>query len=197
MRELADKACISRPFMDSIMLMRSLASTLHGSTTANIPEAEINVFSDKRAKLETQLDSLRLKLKGSIDSSIEECICLAALIFDHTAMRQMPLASFTLTDLARELKLALTLTDLRHCWGSNYKALIWVCCIANVATVDRPDKLWYADIWRDVVSFVQPTLDWVTILGILNEFLWCHDYKVATEEMWSLSQAHGKESVSN
>lgn len=194
-QQLVNRGCIGIILARLMTLMHSLARELQEHLGINVPEEHINLFSNRRHALEIKLDTFRESLRGSTEGSIEECVCLAALIFDHSTIRQMPLASFTLVTLSKELKLAVARTDLTESWGLNYESLVWVCFLASATTINLSEKYWYAELLGQIVSSTQPKLDWATINDVLNKFLWSHRYNLASEEIWALVRTHPEANV--
>jgi hypothetical protein len=109
--------------------MLSLTSSLSDLSKAITQGSVLDWFEDQRDAMEGQLDYLRKSCSASRVGSVEECCCLATIMYAHTVVRLIPTASATHTSLVTELKHALLRADLERLLVSNFKFWVWVVFI--------------------------------------------------------------------
>lgn len=186
---LFEAEIIGPALLTALQLLLSLTISLKAQEESRsvISEAAINKFNERRNNLERRLNHQRERLANVICGSIEECICLAMLMYSHSMLRMLPPTSGTHLVLNAQLKDALKKLDLTPLWGNHYLALIWIIFMGNATTSLASDRIWYVGLMRLILA-MHTELSPDDVTKTLNEFLWCPMYDPASRELWILAQ---------
>lgn len=134
--------------------------------------------------LEKQHGSFSLAPQGTI----EECCCIALLLYDHTVLRVMPRGSAIIVEHSTGLKDALTRISLDiEVWGTDRQLLLWILFIGFSSTIDVSMRYWFACQAQEIVLESPWIIEAKDLQKILKTFLWSEKGHVRSfDELWSL-----------
>lgn len=155
-----------------VYLGNRLASSLTHGIDSRIPCR----YHDTRAHVDEILHGVKDQTRDRTGGAdIQECIRLAAFIYNNTCFRDIPPASAIHSHLIRQLKLSLVSSKLFSVWTDYQEVLMWILFIGGAVSIEVDCRSWVLGLLKQTCDGLG-LLDWNTVHERLRTFLWVDQF---------------------